>query len=100
MPFLRLRTLFAAAGEPDRYQKVIIVSVGEARFGLVADQILGNHQTVIKSLSKLHADVTTFSGATILGDGTAALIIDPAQLMAGGQIGAAPDGLREYREVA
>lgn len=100
VPFLRLRSLFAATGEPDPYQKVIIVSVGEARFGLVADQILGNHQTVIKSLSKLHADVTTFSGATILGDGTAALIIDPAQLMAGGQIGAAPDGLRDYREVA
>ncbi|MGU3326075.1 chemotaxis protein CheA [Methylobacterium mesophilicum] len=100
VPFLRLRSLFAEAGEPDPYQKVIIVSVGEARFGLVADQILGNHQTVIKSLSKLHADVTTFSGATILGDGTAALIIDPAQLMAGGQIGAAPDGPREYREVA
>ena len=100
VPFLRLRSLFTEAGEPDPYQKVIIVSVGEARFGLVADQILGNHQTVIKSLSKLHADVTTFSGATILGDGTAALIIDPAQLMAGGQIGAAPDGPREYREVA
>ena len=100
VPFLRLRSLFEAAGEPDPYQKVIIVSVGETRFGLVADQILGNHQTVIKSLSKLHADVTTFSGATILGDGTAALIIDPAQLMAGGQIGAAADGLREFREVA
>lgn len=100
VPFLRLRNLFEAPGEPDPYQKVIIVSVGKDRFGLVADQILGNHQTVIKSLSKLHADVTTFSGATILGDGTAALIIDPAQLMAGGQIGAAPDELREYREVA
>ena len=99
VPFLRLRSLFAAPGAPDPYQKVIIVSVGETRFGLVADQILGNHQTVIKSLSKLHADVATFSGATILGDGTAALIIDPAQLMAGGQIGA-PEALRDFREVA
>ncbi|SFL31621.1 chemotaxis protein CheA [Methylobacterium pseudosasicola] len=100
VPFLRLRSLFEATDAPDPYQKVIVVSVGEARFGLVADQILGNHQTVIKSLSKLHADVTTFSGATILGDGTAALIIDPAQLMTGGHISAAPDGLRDYREVA
>ncbi|MCJ2072556.1 chemotaxis protein CheA [Methylobacterium sp. J-030] len=100
VPFLRLRRLFDATGAPDQHQKVIVVSVGEARFGLVADQILGNHQTVIKSLSKLHADVTTFSGATILGDGTAALIIDPAMLTAAGQGCGAADGLRAYREVA
>jgi two-component system chemotaxis sensor kinase CheA len=43
---------------------------------------MGNHQTVIKSLSKLHSDVTMFSGATILGDGSAALILDVAQLVA------------------
>ncbi|SDN35657.1 two-component system, chemotaxis family, sensor kinase CheA [Methylobacterium phyllostachyos] len=96
VPFLRLRDLFDAAGEPDPHQKVIIVAVGEARIGLVADQILGNHQTVIKSLSKLHADVATFSGATILGDGTAALIIDPAQITAGGHAA----GQGDYREVA
>ncbi|MEZ0041853.1 chemotaxis protein histidine kinase CheA [Bradyrhizobium sp. USDA 327] len=36
---------------------------------------------MIKSLSKLHSDVTIFSGATILGDGTAALILDVAQLV-------------------
>lgn len=100
VPFLRLRTLFEATGEPDPYQKVIVVSVGEVRIGLVADQILGNHQTVIKSLSKLHADVATFSGATILGDGTAALIIDPAQIAAGGHGAARPEEPRAFREVA
>ena len=75
---------------------MIVVSVGEARVGLVADQIIGNHQTVIKSLSKLQADVTTFSGATILGDGTAALIIDVGQLVTGGRA----DPVREFQEVA
>jgi two-component system chemotaxis sensor kinase CheA len=81
VPFLRLRNLFGTPGVPDRHQKTIIISTGETRVGLVADQIMGNHQTVIKSLSKLHSDVTMFSGATILGDGTAALIIDVAQLV-------------------
>ncbi|WP_158667687.1 chemotaxis protein CheA [Bradyrhizobium guangdongense] len=81
VPFLRLRELMAASGAPDRHQKTIIISTGETRVGLVADQIIGNHQTVIKSLSKLHSDVTIFSGATILGDGTAALILDVAQLV-------------------
>jgi two-component system chemotaxis sensor kinase CheA len=53
--------------------------------GLVVDQIIGDHQTVIKSLSKLHADVQTFSGATILGDGGVALILDVPHLVEAGQ---------------
>ena len=82
VPFLRLREILDVPGTPGQHQKTIIISTGETRVGLVADQIIGNHQTVIKSLSKLHSDVTIFSGATILGDGTAALILDVAQLVA------------------
>ncbi|MEH2511186.1 two-component system chemotaxis sensor kinase CheA [Nitrobacteraceae bacterium AZCC 1564] len=85
VPFLRLRDMFGMPGAPDRHQKTIIISTGETRVGLVADQIIGNHQTVIKSLSKLHSEVTMFSGATILGDGSAALILDVAQLVAHAQ---------------
>lgn len=82
VPFLKLRDLFGTSSSSDLHQKIIIISTGDTRVGLVADQIIGNHQTVIKSLSKLHADVTMFSGATILGDGSAALILDVAQLVA------------------
>ncbi|MGO4676461.1 chemotaxis protein CheA [Bosea sp. 2YAB26] len=85
VPFLRLRDLFEADGEADPHQKVIITTMGDTRVGLVVDQIIGSHQTVIKSLSKLHSDVTMFSGATILGDGSAALILDVAQLVSLGQ---------------
>ena len=82
VPFLRLREILQVTGVPEAHQKTIIISTGETRVGLVADQIIGNHQTVIKSLSKLHSDVTIFSGATILGDGSAALILDVVQLVA------------------
>ena len=85
VPFLRLRDLFDSEGEADPHQKVIVSSIGDTRVGLVVDQIIGSHQTVIKSLSKLHSDVTMFSGATILGDGSAALILDVAQLVTLGQ---------------
>jgi two-component system chemotaxis sensor kinase CheA len=81
VPFLRLRELFGSNSPPDTHQKVVIVSAGETKVGLVIDQIIGSHQTVIKSLSKLHADVGTFSGATILGDGTTALILDIAHVV-------------------
>lgn len=95
VPFLRLRELFGDTGEPEPHQKVVVTRVGEERVGLVTDQIIGSHQTVIKSLSKLHADVTMFSGATILGDGSAALILDVAQLIAAGQAKLGPDPMPE-----
>jgi two-component system chemotaxis sensor kinase CheA len=85
VPFLRMRELLQARTPPDPYQKVVIIAAGEQRVGLVVDQILGSHQTVIKSLSRLQGDVKTFSGATILGDGTVALILDVAQLLGIGQ---------------
>jgi two-component system chemotaxis sensor kinase CheA len=85
VPFLRLRELFRTGTQPDQHQKVVVISTGTERVGLVVDQIIGDHQTVIKSLSKLHHDVVTFSGATILGDGNVALILDVAHLVAVGQ---------------
>ena len=85
VPFLRLRTLFGSATPPDTYQKVVVVAAGKQRVGLVVDQVIGNHQTVIKSLSVLHAAARMFSGATILGDGSVALILDVSQLVEVGQ---------------
>jgi two-component system chemotaxis sensor kinase CheA len=85
VPFLRLRELFAVDTPPGPFQKVVVVSTAELRIGLVVDQLIGEHQTVIKSLSKLHAGNQTFSGATILGDGTVALILDVPHLIELGQ---------------
>ena len=81
VPFLRLRELFTSGTKPDPYQKIIVVSTGAERVGLVVDQIIGNHQTVIKSMSAFHRSAASFSGATILGDGTVALILDVPQLV-------------------
>ena len=85
VPYLRLREVFGTQGPAEPHQKVVIVSSGEGRVGLVVDQIIGNNQTVIKQLSKLHSAIKSFSGATILGDGTVALILDTAHLVSAGQ---------------
>ncbi|MFK0386470.1 chemotaxis protein CheA [Agrobacterium sp. NPDC090273] len=85
VPFIRLRELFHTGTAPGEFQKVVVVSTGSERVGLVVDQIIGDHQTVIKAMSKLHHDVATFSGATILGDGNVALILDVAHLVTAGQ---------------
>jgi two-component system, chemotaxis family, sensor kinase CheA len=90
VPFIRLRQLFQTGLAPDPHQKIVVVSTGQERVGLVVDQILGDHQTVIKPLSPFHADVGAFSGATILGDGGVALILDIGHLVAAGQRQDAP----------
>jgi len=82
VPFVRLRELFRTGTKPDLYQKIVVISTGTDRIGLVVDQILGDYQTVIKPLSTFHAQVGSFSGATILGDGSVALILDVAALTA------------------
>jgi two-component system chemotaxis sensor kinase CheA len=82
VPFVRLRELFRTGTQPDPYQKIVVISTGTDRVGLVVDQILGDYQTVIKPLSPFHAQVGSFSGATILGDGSVALILDVGALTA------------------
>lgn len=96
VPFLRLRHLFEIDGEPPEFQKVVVVSSAGGRVGLVVDRIIGNYQTVIKQLSQFHACLKFFSGATILGDGTVALILDATQLVALGR----DAELRARREAA
>jgi two-component system chemotaxis sensor kinase CheA len=98
VPFLRLRTLFEGAGEAPAEQNVVIVMSGENRVGIVVDRIIGTNQTVIKQMSKLHAGVRAVSGATILGDGSVALILDVAHLVSMGRVPGEPNPAT--REVA
>jgi two-component system chemotaxis sensor kinase CheA len=48
--------------------------------GFVVDDIVGDFQTVIKNLGKLYRDIEGISGATILGDGSVAFILDIKRL--------------------
>jgi len=82
VPFLDLHKVFGfEAGEPEDARKIVIVRVEQRRVGLLVDDILGQHQTVIKSLSIYHRTIPGLAGGTILGDGAVALILDPAALV-------------------
>ncbi|PLL12628.1 chemotaxis protein CheA [Tabrizicola sp. TH137] len=96
VPFLRLRQLFDCAGEPGPGQNVVIVRAGDARVGIVVDRIIGTNQTVIKQMSKLHSGVRALSGATLLGNGSIALILDVGHLVGmSRQQGEAPQAARQ-----
>ncbi len=85
VPFLRLRNAFDCGGNPPDAQNVVIVTSGDTRIGVVVDRIIGTNQVVIKQMSKLHVGLRTISGATILGDGSVALILDVPHLVALGR---------------
>lgn len=59
---------------------VVISKIGENRAGLVVDSLVGQQEIVIKSLPRLFGDIRNIAGATILGDGQVALILDVADL--------------------
>ncbi|NVO24616.1 chemotaxis protein CheA [Donghicola mangrovi] len=85
VPVLRLRQVFNRTGTPAAHPKIVIVGANDTRVGLVVDEIIGTNQTVIKQLSPLHSRLKIFSGATILGDGCVALILDVIHLVTLGQ---------------
>ena len=63
-------------GEPPEIEQIAIAEVEGERVGFVVDRVIGEHQTVIKTLGRVYRDANEFSGATILADGTVALILD------------------------
>ena len=81
VPYVRLREQFAITGTPPSIEQIVIVRVDDKRVGFVVDHVVGGHQTVIKNLGTLYRDVEGLSGATILGDGTVALIVDVPRIM-------------------
>ncbi|MBX7131229.1 MAG: chemotaxis protein CheA [Fimbriimonadaceae bacterium] len=79
-PLVRMRNLFATRNftpaTDSGVQYVVIVGLAEKRVGLVVDHLIGEQEVVLKSLSRFCGDVRGVSGATILGNGHVALIVD------------------------
>jgi two-component system chemotaxis sensor kinase CheA len=80
VPYIRLRREFGIEGEPPPIEQIVVAGINGARIGFVVDKVIGEHQTVIKNLGRLYRSADAVSGATILGDGTVALIVDVAKL--------------------
>jgi two-component system, chemotaxis family, sensor kinase CheA len=68
-------------GDGGRLPQVIVLEVGERRAGLVVDELAGQRDIVVKQFDAVRNAVTLFSGATILGDGAPALIVDVGSLL-------------------
>jgi two-component system chemotaxis sensor kinase CheA len=76
VPYVSLRDTFGSSGAPPPSERVVLLEDGVGRIGIVVDRVLGQRQTVIQSLGHMYRGVDVVSGATILGDGEVALILD------------------------
>jgi len=92
LPVVALRTLYALDSTPPPRVSVVVIRSGNRQFGVVVDALLGQHQTVIKPLSRMFRSLRGISGSSILGSGEVALIFDVPSLsqLAAGQAGAHP----------
>jgi two-component system chemotaxis sensor kinase CheA len=61
--------------------QVVLIELAERRAALVVDEFIGQQEIVVKQFDGVNASKTLFSGATILGDGTPALIVDASSLL-------------------
>jgi two-component system, chemotaxis family, sensor kinase CheA len=80
IPYMRLREEFGMPGMLPDLEQIVITEIDRTKVGFVVDHVIGQHQTVIKTLGRAYRNVEGISGATILGDGSVALIIDVARL--------------------
>jgi len=80
MPYLRLSEYFNAekveSKSKQARQSLVVVRLGKNKAGFVVDELHGEHQTVIKPLGKVFDNLEGLTGATVLGDGNVALILD------------------------
>jgi two-component system chemotaxis sensor kinase CheA len=83
LPLIYLHRLFGVPDAQDDPSKGIVIVVdaeGIGRVGLVVDELLGQQQVVVKSIETNYENVLGISGATILGNGRVAFILDVASL--------------------
>ncbi|MDT8411777.1 MAG: chemotaxis protein CheA [Vicingaceae bacterium] len=82
IPFLNLRKEFKASRNNDpKYSQVIVIHNEGAKIGICVDEIIGEYQAVLKPIGKYYSSQEFISGATILGDGTIALVLDTYKII-------------------
>src|SRR6267378_4497334 len=82
VPLVYLRQLLGVAGDaPPPRRPIIVLEMGERRSGVVVDGMLGQQEIVVKGFDAPQGTLPVFSGATIMGDGVPALILDAGGLV-------------------
>jgi two-component system chemotaxis sensor kinase CheA len=76
IPHISLREIFKAKQLRNKDSQIVVVRIGNEKFGIEVDKIIGPYQTVIQPFNGLLKGINVFSGASIMGDGGVSLIIN------------------------
>lgn len=80
LPYINLRNFLEYPEVEQNREQLVVIRTEDSFYGLVVDQVIGDHQTVIKNLGKLFRQARAYSGATIMGSGDVALILNVSTL--------------------
>jgi len=81
IPCVDLRTVFKMNSDTQEYPHIVITEVDSIRYGFLVDKVIGKYQTVVKPLARGSQNRDMIAGATILGDGSVALILDASAIV-------------------
>jgi two-component system, chemotaxis family, sensor kinase CheA len=82
VPFINIRKEFGYKQQPDdEKSQIIVVSDADRKVGISVDHIVGEYQAVVKPIGKYYKNQDFISGATILGDGSIALVMDSHKII-------------------
>jgi two-component system, chemotaxis family, sensor kinase CheA len=81
IPFVHLRREFEILHEAPMYAQMVVITSEGILAGLPVDQVIGEYQAVLKPLGKMYNGIDIVSGASILGDGSIALVLDPLRVI-------------------
>jgi two-component system chemotaxis sensor kinase CheA len=81
LPLVRLREMVQLPSVPDERRQMVVLEVASKRAGLIVDDLLGQQEIVVKQFDAPREGTALFSGATILGNGELALIVDVGNLI-------------------
>ena len=76
LPYISLRELLQYEPSYEKKQQIVVVQTKNGKTGFVVDTVVGEYQTVIKTLGDIYSNAEGYTGASILGDGSLSLILD------------------------
>ncbi len=95
VPCIDLRGIFGCNDKEVAYPQIVISEIADEKYGFLVDKVIGKYQTVVKPLGRVSRNLNMIAGATILGDGTVALILD-GQSIIKEMSGSANDYMSDY----